>query len=237
MRIHQITDLHIPDASSRADLDHVKPNVCRQLAFIESDDSDLLVISGDLTMTDGSREGCEWLKAQLPDSVRTIIMPGNHDEPEVLWDVFGAERCIDQRFFYTFPTDHWHLVFLNTTTDYLPDEQIAFIASQVPAQPCVLFVHHPPDLVSDGFMAVNQPLMNHREAAQAIGESAIEHVFCGHYHNRAEKDCAGFKLYVTPSPAFQIDLHVREFSFQAFEPAVRVIELGPGTVDTRVEYV
>lgn len=237
MRIHQITDLHVPEENNGSDFDHVRPNILKQLSFITSDHSDLLVISGDLTMKDASRSACEWIRSVLPPTLKTVIMPGNHDDPQVLWDVFGPERCIDQRFFFIIEQANFNLLFLNTSTDRLPVEQLEFLAAQPSGVPSILFIHHPPDLVSDGFMALNQPLLNHAEVSNAIGASSIEHVFCGHYHNSAELDCEKFQLHVTPSPAFQIDLHCREFKMETFEPAVRVIEAGNHSIQTRLVYV
>lgn len=234
MRIHQITDLHVPEDDSSADFDHVKPNILRQLAFVAADDSDLLVVSGDLTMKDASRSGCEWLESVLPATPRTIVMPGNHDDPEVLWEVFGAAKCVDEHFFFGIRCGHWNFLFLNTTTDSLPEEQLEFLAAQPAGVRAILFVHHPPDLVSDGYMASNQPLLNHARAGEAIGASSIEHVFCGHYHNAMDKTCDGFELHLTPSPAFQIDLHSIPFKMESFEPAVRVIEVGDDSVETRL---
>ena len=237
MRIHQITDLHVPEEGCDPEFDHVKANVLRQLAFIEKDHSDLLVISGDLTMQDASPAACQWINQVLPQSLKTIVMPGNHDDPGVIWDVFGAPKCVDRKFFFVVEQLNWNLVFLNTTTDRLPQDQLQFLTDLALDVPCILFVHHPPDLISDGFMALNQPLHNHAEVAAAIRTSAIQHVFCGHYHNWMDKNCDGFELHLTSSPAFQIDLHAIEFKMQPFEPAVRVIEVGKESVITEVVFV
>lgn len=238
MKIHQITDLHIPEDGAAANFAHVKGNVQRQIAFVADDDSDLLVISGDLTMTDGSSSACQWLKENLPDSLKTIIMPGNHDDPAVLWEIFGAQRCVNESFHFSFEHDDLQYIFVNTTTDSLPENQLEFLASEGAKKPSLLFIHHPPDLVSkDGFMALNQPLINHAEVAEVIRASQISDVFCGHYHNSADIDCGGFQLHVTSSPAFQIDLNTAEFTTQPFEPGVRMIETEGLKLRTRIVYV
>ncbi|NND00861.1 MAG: hypothetical protein HKN85_11830 [Gammaproteobacteria bacterium] len=237
MRIHQITDLHVPEENAGQEFDHVKGNILKQLSYIKSDSSDLLVISGDLTMTDASIAACEWIESVLPASLNTIVMPGNHDDPKVIWEVFGPARCIKRSFYFTLQREQWNIVFLDTSTDTLPASQLEFLATLPEELPAILFIHHPPDLVSDGFMALNQPLHNYAQAADAIGRSPIQQVFCGHYHNFAEKECDGFRLHVTSSPAFQIDLDSVEFKMQPFEPAVRVIELQDEGVSTEVIYV
>lgn len=236
-RIHQITDLHIPDPDSQADLDHVKPNIEKQLSFVSGNDSDLLVISGDLTMTDGSKTSCEWLRDQLPDSPDVLFVPGNHDNPSVMWEVFGEAQCVNRQFCFTRHMGGRKVLFVNTTTDYLPEDQIAFLVDEGSDEDTILFIHHPPDLISHGFMSVNQPLNNFDEVAEAIRQARITDVFCGHYHNEIDKDCDGFTLHLTPSPAFQIDLNKVEFTFQDFEPKVRVIDIDNGKVTTWLETV
>lgn len=76
--------------------------------------------------------------------------------------------------------------------------------------------------------------LNHEEVSDAISASPIEHVFCGHYHNLVDKVCKGFQLHLTLSPAFQVDLHSREFNMEAFEPVVRVINADDDSIQTRV---
>ena len=233
--IHQITDLHIPDTNDDERFVHVRENVLRQLALIEADGTDLLVMTGDLTMTDGSRAGCEWIRSVLPP-VPTVVIPGNHDDPALLYEVFGAGRCMNPCFCFMLKREGRGLVFVNTTGDRLPEDQLRFL-SRLPQRASILFMHHPPDLISDGFMALNQPLWNYVDVASAIRSSPITHVFCGHYHNAIDKDCDGFSLHLTPSPAFQIDLHSRDFLMQDFRPSVRRIILEGEYVDTQLVYV
>lgn len=238
MRIHQITDLHVPEPEVKSYFGDVFENVIRQIAFIEFVNSDLLVISGDLTMADGSMAACDWIKSILPTDLRTVLIPGNHDDPAVLWSVFGQEICVDKRFFYTIDSeDDCKLIFVNSSTDHLPNEQIDYLGEQACEKRSILFIHHPPDLVSSGFMSINQPLQNYGEVSDAIRASTIDHVFCGHLHNTVNKECNGFNLHITPSPAFQVDLHAETFTMEKFVPGVRVIEISGDAVRTEVAYV
>lgn len=229
MRIHQVTDLHVPDDDVDPMLAHVRENVLRQFSFVAGDNSDLLVITGDLTMKDASEIGCRWIHAHLPD-VPVIVIPGNHDDPEIIQKVFGR-----------WPREQNNaecsLIFLDTSSDRLPAEQAEFLAGLTPAQTRVLFLHHPPCLIGAGFMSKNQPLLNHAEAAHAIARAGIEHVFCGHYHNSAQVSCDGFELYLTPSPAFQIPLEAEQFEMEEFQPAVRRIDACADKVTSELVYV
>ncbi|HAK50504.1 MAG TPA: hypothetical protein DCM54_01180 [Gammaproteobacteria bacterium] len=129
MRIHQITDLHIPEGE-----DNIRSSVLKLLSFVQEENSDLLVISGDLTMTDNSVQACEWLNSALPEAPRTIIMPGNHDKPSVLWEVFGPKRCISHDFYFALDIDAYKLIFVDTSSYSLPDDQIEFIKSEAANQ-------------------------------------------------------------------------------------------------------
>lgn len=186
-------------------------------------------------MRDGSQPACEWLKSILPAPGKVIVMPGNHDELSVLWDVFGPETCVNDEFYFTSQAGGKKLIFADSSSDTLPEVQLEFLRNEG-RESSILFIHHPPDLVSDGFMARNQPLTNHAAVSEVIRSSEITDVFCGHYHNSVDKDCDGFQLHVTPSPAFQIDLHSPEFKPESFEPAVRVIEVDDDSINTWLAY-
>mgnify|MGYP001324822317 CR=1 FL=1 len=229
MLIHQITDLHVPDDDADPRFAHVFENVRRQLRYIESARPDLLVITGDLSMTDHSETACRWIHDRLPE-LPVIVIPGNHDDPAMIRQIFGAwpEQMTEAS---------WTLVFLDSSPDELPAGQIDILAA-VPETPrALLFVHHPPHLIGAGFMSINQPLRNHETAAKAIAKSSIRHVFCGHYHNVAHERCDGFELYLTPSPAFQIALEKEPFTPEEFQPAVRTIALGSTGLSTELVYV
>ena len=231
MIIHQITDLHIPDDERVTDEQYaeVRQNVIRQLRFIDEKQPDLLVVSGDLTMNDGCESGCRWLREHLPDVPRVVI-PGNHDDAGMIERLFGRWPWLDRY-------DDCSIIFLDTSPDLMNEEDMVRLQSVESDSICILFMHHPPHLIGDGFMSINQPLLNHAAAAEAIRGSIANHVFCGHYHNEAYVQCDGFELFLTPSPAFQIDLEVVPFTMQEFQPSVRIITVEDGQVSTELRYV
>jgi 3',5'-cyclic AMP phosphodiesterase CpdA len=198
VRIHQVTDLHVPDDDGDPRFVHVRENVLRQFSFVESHAPDLLIVSGDLTMRDASDVGCRWVHSNLPD-VPTIVIPGNHDDPHLIQSIFGAEHWPAVRDYAD-----CSLVFLDTSSDQLPANQIEFLGDLSPKKPAILFIHHPTKEVSGGFMDVNHPLANRSEVDEVIADSHIDHVFCGHYHTEFEIH-DDYHLYVTPSPAFEVD--------------------------------
>ncbi len=236
MLIHHITDLHVPnDGDGR--YQEVKDNVLKMMSCIDADPPDLLVITGDLTMVDGSREGCLWIRNHLPSHVDYIVIPGNHDNPQVLSEVFDNQYQSAEDFCFSICMDQVDLLFVNTHEDRLPARQLEFIRQQGQLDHPILFIHHPPDLITDGFMARNQPLEGYLEVSEAIAASNISDVFCGHYHNAIDKDCQNFRLHLTPSPAFQIRLDSAEFQFEEFKPAIRFIDISNEQVETSLHYL
>jgi len=229
VRIHQITDLHVPDNNNDERFAHIRSHVSRQFAFVGSEKPDLLVISGDLTMSDASEIGCRWIYENLPE-VPVIVIPGNHDDPRMIERIFG--QWPQQQ-----DSADCSLVFLDTSSHHLPEDQLQLLSELKPRQPCLLFLHHPPHLIGSGFMSKNQPLLNYEEAAQAISAAGIAHVFCGHFHNSARVECDGFELYLAPSPAYQIPLDSEAFQMEECQPAVRTINVESGHVHSELVYV
>jgi Icc protein len=236
MLIHHITDLHVPDESDRK-FQHVRVNVLKMMSYIANNPPDLLVVTGDLTMEDGSAPECLWLRDNVPSGINYIVIPGNHDDPDVLRQTFDNQDSGSDDFCFRLPMDEADLLFVNTHKDYLPSSQIEFIRQQASRDPSLLFMHHPPDLVADGFMARNQPLSGHAEVSRAITDSSIRHVFCGHYHNAIDKPCENFDLHLTPSPAFQVNLRSVAFKPEAGVPAIRIIHVANNRIDTRLHYL
>jgi Icc protein len=226
VEIHHITDLHIPEEHQLGDFPHVQENVLRQFAWIEQNAPDLLVISGDLSMADRSEFACGWLQAHLPD-VPVIVIPGNHDDPEMVKRLFG-EWPFQQEY------ADCSVLFLDTSSCTLPQAQMDALRQASSEQTCLLFMHHPPYPIGGGFMAQNHPLQNHQEAAAALAASPAQAVFCGHFHNEANLTCDGFDLFLTPSPAYQVSLQADTFTQEDYQPSVRVIQAGSRGIETHL---
>ncbi len=234
MKIHQITDLHIPPEMPTENLTHIRPNVRRQLAYVSDYPPDLLVISGDLTWPDHRKDACRWLNSLLPD-IPVAMIPGNHDDPGMMYDIFGVERCTDPSFCYMQDYPDGLIIYVNTQANALSMNQIDQMKIWAQERSCILFIHHPPSLIGGGFMDKNYPLENHQEVSKAISDSGIEHVFCGHYHNQRDHRIGlEFTVHLTPSPAFQISLSNPEFEKEAFDPIVRIIDYVDGQISTEL---
>lgn len=227
MIIHHITDLHIPDDPEDKDWGHVRGHVIRQLEYVNKSQPDLLVISGDLSMEDRSRLANEWLAAQIPSSVRTIVIPGNHDHPELVRELFGSWPWHES-------SEDCDLIFLDTSSCVLPEEQIDRLTNTQVNQPCLLFMHHPPCPIGGGFMSIHHSLRNQEQASAAISLSGADFVFCGHFHNDAQLALDGYELSLSPSPAYRLNLTNPEFEMVDNTPQVREIQVKNGEVSSNL---
>ncbi len=228
--IYQITDTHIPHESDAT----AAKNFLTIMDFVLDNPADLLVISGDLPRKDGNKEIYHWIKSKLPLDQKTYVIPGNHDDDENLFEVFGTEICVNVNFFHTLALEKLDLVFANTGSGRFPPEQLAHLDSV--RQGSVLFTHYPTRKVSDGFMDSTYPLASVDKVDIAISRSKVQHVFCGHFHTD-HSDCLGYDLHITPSPAFEVDLHSPEINVTPPGIPIRRIEIVDSDLSTEVIYL
>ena len=231
MIIYQITDLHV---SSEED-EQARVHFLQIIDFIRKAPPDLLVITGDLALPDGS-ESYTWIKDHLPDDVDYVVIPGNHDDCNKLFDVFHNSIVPSPDFFFTIALDEIDLIFANTSTGSLPQIQLQYIRSNTFRENSILFLHHPTKVLSNGFMDLNYPLKDIALVDEIISQSHIKYVFCGHFHTEYEVQ-EKYTLYVTPSPAFEINLHAEKFTFEKTRIPIRLINIGHRQVTTSVKYL
>ena len=203
MRIYQITDTHVAPSTH-----HTRRSFERLMQYCMQAPPDLLVISGDLTQEDGDADTCRWMCDRIPQGQLHVVVLGNHDDPRVIHECFGAVLNPDPSGCFVLPLDEIDLIFINTGAGALPAEQLLWLQTPRHRAGSVVFTHYPTRLVSDGYMDRRWALTNREQVDQVLCESRIEHVFCGHFHaaydGRTDPDA--YELHITPSPAFAVDL-------------------------------
>ena len=230
--IYQITDTHIP-----LEADHVaQKNFLTLMRFVHHKPADLLVISGDLPGVDGSLEIYQWIKDQIPANQTTYVIPGNHDDADNMYQVFGAEMCGNREFLFTLKLDEIDVVFTNTGSTVFPKDHLAYIQDPSIRTESILFTHFPTKKLSDGYMDTHYPLGNITEADLAISSSHIRHVFCGHFHTEHRVRDA-YELNVIPSPAFTVELNSAEIKIGKPRIPLCIIEVTGKQVQSSVLYL
>lgn len=241
MHIIQLTDLHLSTADEKPYEIDVRANFIQALEEIKAFSPDLLVVSGDLCYTEGIRSIYEWAKEQLDALPFPYqVIPGNHDDPAMMIDVFGLEEQSEsEQIFYTLDTDKQKLLFLDTTYYVLPELQLNWLANELQKSEGALsiFMHHPPAHMGVPFMDNEHALKNHEAVMDVL--NTYEHpitIFTGHYHVDKSLRKGNVDVHICPSIFFQIDWRETAFKVEHTRPAFRSIRLSAESVEHGVVY-
>lgn len=243
LTIAQLTDIHIsPDLKPSHDVD-VVANFKAAIEDIKSDKSiDLLVVTGDLCLSDGNITTTEWVKEQLDSTgLDYRIIPGNHDNSVIIGQVFGMEQHLQSsELYYNEVVGDYHLIFLDTAIGSISVDQISWLKAMagVIQQPTIVFMHHPP-VEAVPFMDAKHA-MEDRDEFQSVLSSLphVKGVFCGHYHIEKTVHLGGMApVFITPSTFFQISDQTEAFEVETHRIGWRKIVLNDGILDTRVKWM
>ena len=196
MLIAQISDIHIVKMGGKTlGVAPMEANLKQVVGHINQlvPRPDLVLVTGDITDHGTKDEAVN--AAQLLGQLNCpfYVIPGNHDDRNVLWAEFGGSACpIRSSNFINYVIDEHEvrLIGMDSTIENaqggeLCAERLAWleeILAAEPDHPTLIFMHHPPvkcgviesDL--DGFLGA--------DAFGAIVEdySCIERIVCGHIH-------------------------------------------------------
>ena len=181
-------------------------------------------------------------RSQLLERCR--LVPGNHDTPALLREVFSGcygaapagSACFAERL------GDWTILALDS---HFPGEiggkvggaQLAWLRKRLAEAadaPTLLFLHHPPGPIGtpwlDG-MALLEPAPLVEILASA---SQLRAILCGHVHQDTTASVSRVPLITTPSTCFQFRPGSVKPAFDDAAPAFRVIELEGDAFTTRV---
>lgn len=192
-----------------------------------------VLLSGDLVDA-GSPEEYAHLRtllAPLPGPV--YLMPGNHDERGALRAAFADHAYLGQMhdgdfIQYTVDLPGLRLVTLDTVVPgaghgALCEHRLDWLdatLAQVPEQPTLVALHHPPFLTHIEHMDA-LGLREGREDFEAIirRHPQVERIACGHLHRCIQARVAHTVAITVPSPAHQVELdlvgdHPASYTFE-----------------------
>ncbi len=188
---------------------------------------DLLVLSGDL-VNEGTEPEYVRLRAFLAElRIPWCLMPGNHDRRQPMRRVFADHDYLglSGRIHYYRDVRGLRLIALDTVIEGedagdLDDAQLQWLDSLLraaPAQPVLVFMHHPP--VSTGFSQMDRISLAPASAAR-LGSIIAAHpqvraVLSGHVHRDVQAVWQGTLMSVCPSTAFQARLRLGPGKFEA----------------------
>ncbi len=192
---------------------------------------DLVIITGDITC-DGELDEAERAAAILEElQYPYYIVPGNHDDRDTLWSVFGERACPgESKNFINYVVDGYdlRLIGMDSSIPTAPggemcDRRIAWLEKQLaikPTKPTIIFMHHPPancgvlETDEDGFIG-----------SDTLGNVVAQHtnikaVLCGHIHTLTHQGWCGTVISTAPSMGLQLVLdltltHPSQFNLEA----------------------
>jgi 3',5'-cyclic AMP phosphodiesterase CpdA len=228
--IAQFSDLHVTAPGRRnGDGINTVAGLVRCIEHLGALDRvpDLLVLSGDL-VDEGSVPEYQNLCGMLSQvRIPVFLMPGNHDRRTPLRSVFADHDYLGAagRMFYHHDVRGLRLIMLDSLIEGreggdLDDAQLQWLDALLhaePAQPVLIFLHHPP--VVTGFSRMDRISLAEDSVARFCelisGRERVHAVICGHVHRSVQAMFRGVRVSVCPSTAYQARLRLGRGRFEA----------------------
>lgn len=243
-RIVQLTDLHlIASTRPRRGRTDVWANLHRALDHLRRSlgSVDQLVLTGDLANRGHPETYARLRQAVAEWEDRLRVVPGNHDDREMVRAAFG-DRFVSGSVSLDFVTTlgAFRLIGLDTLRPWrvhgrLGAEQLAWLEAELRRSdaPTLLFMHHPPIRVGAWWLDKDL-LRDHAALHDVVEQSPVRALFCGHVHQESRGRFAGADVWTTPSTAYQfVPRSLIPRSTRSL-PAFRVIDLDGERIDTHV---
>lgn len=244
MRIIQLTDPHLfRDARRR--LRGVPTNESFDdavtTAFQTMIDSDLCIVTGDIAQ-DENIETYRLLRRILaPLGDRLRVLPGNHDRPDAIREVFGDLLDPDAPK-AGFVAEHADAIVVGLDSHVegavdgeIGGEQLAWLEGIAAGEkPLVVFVHHPPVATGTRWLDA-MGLRDGDRLLEALGRTDTKVcVVHGHTHQESFRRVGDIDIYGTPSTAFQFKPGGEPGETEIRPPGFRVLVVEGNAVNTRV---
>ncbi len=252
-RILQLTDLHLfrdlestlKGIPTRRTLKSVTDAILQdEIEF------DRIIITGDHTHDEHPESYTAVRKMLAPWLDRLAIIPGNHDDRDVMRSIHGdviqrqvpGEIPNDDRITFSFHCGSWLCLGLDThapgqVSGQLGSAQATWLSKRLAEHgdnPCVVFCHHPPiDVGSEWMDAIG--LKDRSLLLNVVQDHpSLRLICCGHVHHEFEGVIGRTRVVTTPSTGLQFDPRGTEPQFVSKPPGYRVIEFTGHQMHTHV---
>lgn len=191
----QITDTHVVE---RGTLLYGMADTARHLAETVSEinamrpQPDMVLITGDLVEHPGPTTYSHFRDLIAPLEMPVFLMPGNHDNPEIMWDYFRDTPMFPAKpphFQYAIEHNPFRVLMLNSHYDnselpYFGPRRLQWLEDQLAAssQPTLIAIHHPPMKTGVGFIDMVGPQWYEGLGAAVKRHPHVLKIICGHGH-------------------------------------------------------
>jgi Icc protein len=218
--IAQISDLHV---RREGELSYGIVDTCAMLRICVAQilampcRPALLLASGDLVDSGTPEEYTALRELLRPLTMPCYLIPGNHDDREVLRREFADHPGLGQwPPFVQYVIEEWPLRIIALDTvipgedgGRLCQERLAWLDTTLaakPGKPALVMMHHPP--IRSGIAGMDRHGLESSAAFEAViaKHPQVARIVCGHLHRHIEARVGGVPVSVCPSPAHQIAL-------------------------------
>ncbi len=248
-RIVQISDIHLFESQEKALLGvKTEDSFNAVVSLLETvSRPDLIILGGDLSQ-DGSRASYVRVAEKLKIfEVPVYCVVGNHDNADMLQDVYPLGNVTDQRHIVL---KDWHIILLNSQ---IPDRvegaldlsQLQYLEhclQMYPEHHAIVVFHHQPVPVGCAWLD-NLGLKNASALWSMLANFPKMHtILFGHVHQVHEGKKNNIAYYSAPSTCIQFKRNSDNFGLEKLPPGFRWVDLYPeGRLETGVsrasEYV
>lgn len=191
----QISDTHVVE---RGKLLYGQADTARHLAETVSEinamspQPDLVLITGDLVEHPGPTTYSHFRDLIAPLRPPTYLMPGNHDDPEIMWGFFRDTPMFPAKpphFQYAIEGYPFRILMLNSHYDnselpYFGPRRLEWLEKELAKSdaPTLVAIHHPPMKTGIGFIDMVGPRWYRDLGAVLARHPNVLKIICGHGH-------------------------------------------------------
>jgi len=182
---------------------------------------DAVVLTGDLTDFGRAQEYEHLAELLSPLSMPYYLMPGNHDDPNVMRQCFSTHKYLGSPggpIQYTLDLGEILLVAVDTSVlgqsaGALCESRLHWLTETLnsnAARCTVIAMHHPPFLTYIEHMDAIGLLKGREQFVQIVAQNPqVERIICGHLHRAIDARIAHTVASTAPSPAHQVELNLK----------------------------
>ena len=175
---------------------------------------DVVMITGDL-VEHGDKAGYRYfLELIKPLKMPVYVLPGNHDNPQVMTDVFSGTSCFptsDSTFQYAVEDLPFRILALNSRSDgtelpTLDENRLAWLKRELEQsdKPTLIALHHPPMTTGIELIDMGGPEWFQGLKAAVTEANNVKLVICGHCHTDMSGRMGPVPVYMAPATAHQL---------------------------------